>query len=107
MCVNFLTLEIIISNVQMFHLKDRIVKPEEAPIAKQQPGKHAPAATDMHPRIEEPREAVFPMRSIPRLYNEDHRQVSQQLVVTQQSKLWLAVNTKAKESPQLGATTKQ
>jgi hypothetical protein len=27
--------------------------------------------------------------------------------VTQQSKLWLAVNTKAKESPQLGATTKQ
>lgn len=66
----------------MFHLKDRIVEPEEVPIAKQQPGKHTPTATDTHPTLEEPREAVFPKQSMPRLYNEGHRQVSQQLAVS-------------------------
>jgi hypothetical protein len=63
-------------------LKARIVKPAETavakvgsiktPVARQWPNSHHMiAATDTHATIEELLEAVFPVRSVPSLYNED------------------------------------
>jgi hypothetical protein len=53
-------------------LKDRIVKPAETAVARQWLSRrHVMAATDTHVTIEELLEAVFSVRSVPRLYNED------------------------------------
>jgi hypothetical protein len=49
------------------------MEPEVAVIARQWPGKHTPAARDMHTAAEEEEEweAVFSMWSASRLCNED------------------------------------
>jgi hypothetical protein len=54
----------------------------EALNAMQQHSKHAPAAMDMHTTTEELRKVPFSTRSTPKLYNEYHRQVSQQMVIS-------------------------
>jgi hypothetical protein len=60
-------------------LKGRIAEPKEAVIAVQQPGKLAPVGIDMRATTEE---VVFSMLSVLRLYNEDHRRVSQHSAVS-------------------------
>jgi hypothetical protein len=47
------------------------VEPEKTSIASQWHGKRVLVAMNTHATIEEPWEAVFYMRSVPRLYNED------------------------------------
>jgi hypothetical protein len=43
-------------------------------IARQRRGKRATAASDTQGTIEEPLEAMFSLRSVPRLYNENERE---------------------------------
>jgi hypothetical protein len=60
------------------------VEPDEAVITRQWPSKHAYATTDMH-TTEELQEGVFSMWSVLRLYNENHRRISQQSAEGSQS----------------------
>jgi hypothetical protein len=54
-------------------MKGEIAESEEAEIYRQQPGKHAAMAMDMHATIEEWWEVVFSKLFMPRQYNKDHR----------------------------------
>jgi hypothetical protein len=48
--------------------------PEEIAVARQWQSKHVYTATNPPATIEEPREAEFPVGSVPRLYKENHNQ---------------------------------
>jgi hypothetical protein len=63
----------------MFHLKDKIVEPEEAPTAKQQPGKHSHSnryAPNNRRTTGSGVSYTVDTKAI-QLYNEEYRQVSQ------------------------------
>jgi hypothetical protein len=51
-------------------LKARIVESEETAVARKLHGKHISSVTNTHATIEELLEAVFSLRSVPRLYKE-------------------------------------
>jgi hypothetical protein len=61
------------------------MEPKETAIARQRLGKHALAAMDTHATMDELLEAVFIMRSMPRLYKEGSELVSGWMSESQQS----------------------
>jgi hypothetical protein len=87
-------------------MKDRIVEPEEAAIAKQRISTLAPAATtDMQETTDEPLEALLYTQSMSKAIKQRPKR-SRQLVV-RQSPPGKNVSRKAQESPLLAAVTKQ
>jgi hypothetical protein len=52
-----------------------MVEREEAAIARQRRCKHISAANIQHAIVDELLEAVFSVRSVPRLYSEDQREI--------------------------------
>jgi hypothetical protein len=53
-------------------LVDAFTVPEETAVARQWQSKHVSMEANIPATIEEPREAVFSLGSVPRLYNEEH-----------------------------------
>jgi hypothetical protein len=52
-------------------LQGGLLEPEEEAIIRQRPDKHAPMATDMYVRKEEPQDGVHSMQSMLGLYSEE------------------------------------
>jgi hypothetical protein len=72
-------------------LKARTVKPAETAVARQWLSSHnVMATTDMHTTMEELLEAVFAVRSVPKLYNKDQLplRVSRETVCRRQAVSW-------------------